>query len=44
MENKLNKNNILKLLNVGDEIKDDKYWEQHRQVTIFQQLNQLLQQ
>jgi len=29
MENKLNKSNILKLLNAGDEIKDEKYWEQH---------------
>jgi len=28
MENKLSKNNILKLLNAGNEIKDEKYWEQ----------------
>jgi len=28
-ENKLNKNNTLKLLNAGDEIKDEKYWQQH---------------
>jgi len=29
MENKLTKNNMLKLLNAGDEIKDEKYWEKH---------------
>jgi len=28
-ENKLTKNNMLKLLNAGDEIKDEKYWQQH---------------
>jgi len=28
-ENKLSKNNMLKLLNAGDEIKDEKYWMQH---------------
>jgi len=27
-ENKLNKNNMLKLLNAGDEIKDEKHWQQ----------------
>jgi len=26
-ENKLSKNNLLKLLNAGDEIKDEKYWK-----------------
>jgi len=26
-ENKLSKNNMLKLLNAGDEIRDGKYWE-----------------
>jgi len=26
-ENKLSKNNMLKLLNAGDEIKDEKYWK-----------------
>jgi len=29
MENKLSKNNMLKLLNAGDEIKDERYWQQH---------------
>jgi len=29
IENKLTKNNILNLLNAGDEIKDEKYWQQH---------------
>jgi len=28
-ENKLSKNDMLKLLNAGDEIKDEKYWQQH---------------
>jgi len=28
-ENKLTKNNILRLLNAGDNIKDEKYWLQH---------------
>jgi len=29
IENKLSKSNNLKLLNVGNEIRDEKYWEQH---------------
>jgi len=28
-ENKLSKSDILKLLNAGDEIKDENYWESH---------------
>jgi len=28
-KNKLSKSNIIKLLNAGDEIKDEKYWQKH---------------
>jgi len=29
MENILSKNNMLKLLNAGNEIKDENYWKKH---------------